>query len=326
VAALVDVPHLSHPGGTFGYSNASTTVAGRVTEVLTGLAWEDALQERLLKPAGLDSTMSLFEDLIYRRVSVGYRPTEDGLTLQRPWHLARSLAPAGSTLCSTAADLIRFARIMLRQGKAEGGAQILSAEAVRTMSTRHIETSTKLLAQAWCVGCYRKQWGEAVLFGHSGTNASGSSMLLWDPVRNMAIVSIANVPPLGYPFAYAVFTEILAAAAGLEPPTQPKPALDGAIDYDRYVGRYAAYTVTYEVEPADDGLKLTIQPKQEVGTQYQPVSSLLRRLADDRFIPEDVTVSGGRGWDVAFLGDDGHGRASHFINGVMLSRRVPDSR
>jgi hypothetical protein len=78
--------------------------------------------------------------------------------------------------------------------------------------------SSKLLAQAWCVGANRKQWGDTILYGYSGTNASSSSTLLWDRHHNLAIASISNVPPLGYPFAYAVFAAMLKARFGLEAP------------------------------------------------------------------------------------------------------------
>jgi CubicO group peptidase (beta-lactamase class C family) len=323
VASLADVPPMAPPGVMFGYSNASTCVAGRVAETLTGLAWEDALRERFLGPAGLGSTMSLFEDLVYRRVAVGHARANGGWTVTRPWRLPRAMSPAGSTLCATAADLVHFGCVMLREGRAEDGTQVLSPSAVEIMRTPVIETPTKLLAQAWCVGTYRKDWGGHQLYGHSGTNASSSSMLLWSPEDNVAIASVANVPPLGYPFAYAVFAEVLREARGFEAPRQPEPDPAIAVDADRYTGRYAAYGVEYVVEAAGGGLALTIHADRRADSE--PPRSLLRPLAPDRFLPADVTISGGRGWDVAFAGADTDGLATHFVNGVMVARRVPEA-
>jgi CubicO group peptidase (beta-lactamase class C family) len=321
VASLVDVPQIAAPGAMFGYSNASTCVAGRVTETLTGLPWEQALKERLLAPAGLNATMARFEDLIFRRVAVGHTKSEGGWTVTRPWRLPASMSPAGSTLCATAGDLVRFGRIMLREGRSEDGTQILSPAAVELMRTPVIETSTKLLAQAWCVGAYQKHWGGNPLYGHSGTNASSSSMLLWSAQHNLAIASIANVPPLGYPFAYAVFAEVLRATKGWESPRQPQPDASVTVDGARYAGRYTAYGVEYEIEQQDGALLLTIFAERRRPTEVEPAKSLLRPLAPDRFMPDDVSVSGGRGWDVAFVGQDGDGRATHFVNGVMVARR-----
>jgi hypothetical protein len=235
------------------------------------------------------------------------------------------MAPAGATLCATAADLVRFAQLMLREGRSEDGTAILSPAAVRTMLTPVIETSTKLLAQAWCVGSYLKQWGDVAMFGHSGTNLSGSSMLLWAPERNVAIASIANVPPLGYPLAYAVFAEVLSSAFGWEGPPAPECRPSMSVDSDRYTGRYAAHGVIHDIETDAGGLRLTTRTDASHPPGAATISSLLVPLAADRFFPADVAVSGGRGWDVAFVGDDGHGRATHFVNGVMAARRIDHS-
>ncbi|MBL8988188.1 MAG: hypothetical protein JNJ80_18090, partial [Gemmatimonadetes bacterium] len=45
-------------------------------------------------------------------------------------------------------------------------------------------------------------------------------------------------------------------------------------------------------------------------------------LGDDRFLPADPAMGGNRGWDVAFWGRDGAGRATHFLNGVFATRRT----
>jgi len=52
------------------------------------------------------------------------------------------------------------------------------------------------------------------------------------------------------------------------------------------------------------------------------MSSALIPLGDDRFLPADPALGGNRGWDVAFWGDDGSGRASHYLDGVFALRRT----
>ena len=165
------------------------------------------------------------------------------------------------------------------------------------------------------------------MFGHSGTNISSSSMLLWAPEHNVAIASIANVPPKSYPLAYAVFADVLSVAFGWETPGQPRPLPAMPADGGRYAGRYRAYGVTHQIEADADALRLTIRPDAPQSPDIPPpVTSTLLPLGGDRFMPEDVTVSGGRGWDVAFVGDDGSGRATHFVNGVMAAKRIEEER
>ena len=52
------------------------------------------------------------------------------------------------------------------------------------------------------------------------------------------------------------------------------------------------------------------------------MASELVPIGDDRFLPVDPAMGGNRGWDVAFWGTDGSGRATHFLNGVFGMRRT----
>ena len=53
-----------------------------------------------------------------------------------------------------------------------------------------------------------------------------------------------------------------------------------------------------------------------------PTETELIPLGEDRFLPADPAMGGNRGWDVAFWGTDGQGRATHFLNGVFGMRRA----
>jgi hypothetical protein len=52
------------------------------------------------------------------------------------------------------------------------------------------------------------------------------------------------------------------------------------------------------------------------------MTSELIPLGGDRFLPADPALGGNRGWDVAFWGDDGNGRATHYLDGVFALRRT----
>jgi len=49
--------------------------------------------------------------------------------------------------------------------------------------------------------------------------------------------------------------------------------------------------------------------------------SELLPLGGDRFLPVDRRASQNRGWDFAFVGDQG-GRATHLVTGAFTARRV----
>ncbi len=320
VAALANVPLVYEPGTAYGYSNAGSTVAGLAAQRVGGRTWENLLTERVLRPLGLSQSAMFAEDLLFHPVSLGYRASPEGPVRGRNWSLPRSIAPAGSTLCCSAGDMVRFARMFMSDGKSADGKQVLSPAAVRTMHTPVATLHAKLIAQRWCCGPYWKEWGGVELFGHSGTATSGSSMLLWSPSKRMAIATIANVPNQGYPLADRIFDAVLGEMFGIAKPKLPTAATvkRAPADLRRYVGRFESWgnRVTF----TDEGGKLVARTFSGRNEQPNLVSEIVP-MGDDRFLPVDPAMGGNRGWDVAFWGSDG-GRATHYLNGVFAMRRT----
>ncbi len=326
VASLAPIPQVFEPGTAFGYSNAGSNVAGLAAQRAMGRNWETLLAERVLRPLGLRQAANFAEDLLFHPVALGYgyrggasEPTRVGV-----WGLPRSMAPAGGTLCASAGDLVRFARMFLSEGRASDGKPVLSPAAVRTMHTPQVTLPAKLTAQRWCCGPYWKQWGGFEIYGHSGTNSGGSSMLLWCPARRVAIATIANVPNQGYPLADRIFDTVFPEMFGIAKPVLPKPdtVTRVAVDLRRYLGRFESYGTA--VEMAEEGGRLVARVYSGAGDRAREpgMTSELIPMGDDRFLPADPAMGGNRGWDVAFWGADQAGRATHFLNGVFAMRRV----
>ncbi|MHB1329409.1 MAG: serine hydrolase domain-containing protein [Gemmatimonadales bacterium] len=320
VAALAKVPLVYEPGTAYGYSNAGSTVAGLAAQRVGGRTWESLLTERVLRPLGLSQSAMFAEDLLFHPVALGYRAGPQGPVRGRNWSLPRSISPAGSTLCCSAGDMVRFARMFMNEGKSADGKQVLSPAAVRTMHTPVATLPAKLIAQRWCCGPYWKEWGGVELFGHSGTATSGSSMLLWSPAKRMAIATIANVPNQGYPLANRIFDAILGEMFGIAKPKLPTPATVKrvAVDPRKYEGRFES--LGNRVTITDEAGKLVARTFSGRNEQPNLVSEIVP-MGDDRFLPVDPAMGGNRGWDVAFWGNDG-GRATHFLNGVFAMRRT----
>ena len=318
VASLAGFPAIFEPGTAYGYSNAGTAVAGLAAQRVMGETWETLLAERILRPLGLDHSATFPEDLLYHPVALGYAPTPSNPEGERVpvWGLPRSIAPAGATLCCSAGDLVRFAGMLLRGGRSAARRQVLSEAAVETMHTPEIDMPTRIIAQRWCTGPYWKRWGGEVIYGHSGTNSGGSSLLLWCPSRGVAAATIANVPSQGYPLADKVFDTLFPEVFGIDKPRTPTPdsVTPREVDVERYVGQFEAVGSSFSFH-ADGG---RLVARSEIGSALE---SELIPLGGDRFLPRDPAMGGNRGWDVAFWGDDGNGRATHYLNGVFALRR-----
>ena len=318
VASLAEIPAVFEPGTAYGYSNAGTAVAGYAAQRVMGQNWETLLAERILQPLGLEHSAAFPEDLLYHPVALGYSPTPSNPEGERVpfWGLPRSIAPAGATLCCSAGDLVRFAGMFLRGGRSTDGRQVVSEEAIETMHTPEIELPTRIMAHRWCAGPYWKRWGGEVIYGHSGTNSGGSSLLLWCPNKGVAAATIANVPSQGYPLADTVFDTLFPEVFGIDKPQTPKPdsVMPQRVELERYVGQFEAFGSRFSFSADGDRL----MARAETGNALE---SELIPLGGDRFLPRDPAMGGNRGWDVAFWGDDGSGRATHYLNGVFAMRR-----
>jgi CubicO group peptidase (beta-lactamase class C family) len=91
----------------WSYSNTGWCLLGRALESVTGRSWEDAMRAELLLPLGLAETTFATSPAAEPRAS-GHA---DGQPVE-PW-TPLGLRPAGSTLLSTAADVLRFAQAHL---------------------------------------------------------------------------------------------------------------------------------------------------------------------------------------------------------------------
>jgi CubicO group peptidase (beta-lactamase class C family) len=325
VESLASIPMVFEPGTAFGYSNACTNISGLAAQRAAGKSWEILLAEKVLAPLSLEHSATFAEEILFHPYALGYgyRPESPDPVRVPYWGLPRSMAPAGASLCCSAGDLVRFAGMFLSGGRAADGTRVTSAAGITTMQTPQVTLPNRITAEKWCPGPYWKLWGGEEIFGHSGTNTGGSSMLLWCPSRNVAIATIANVPAQGYPFADRIFDTVFPEVFGIKKPATPRPSdvTPARVELGRFTGQFVAWMkrVTFDVE---DGRLIARVFHREGSVANEPVmTSELIPLGGDRFLPADPAMGGNRGWDVAFWGDDGAGRATHYLDGVFAMRR-----
>lgn len=176
VDACAALPQVFAPGAMHSYCNAGFVVLGRVIEVVTGMGWDGALRERLLKPLGVTHTVTLPEQALLHRTAAGHIFDEQlSLRLTPGWTLPRSAGPAGATPCSTVSDLLAFGKMHMDGGLARDGARILSEDSVRAMQqSQHIMPAVPGGNPAhWGLGWMLFDWGGAAgtprrVIGHDG--------------------------------------------------------------------------------------------------------------------------------------------------------------
>lgn len=136
-------PLLSDPGVRYRYSNEGIDTAGRIVEVVTGLSFEQFLQERLFTPLGMTDTTFFPSTAQLTRLATSYKngPANTPLVATRIQYLTYPLdgpgryAAPGGGLFSTARDVARFCQMLANQGSLEGKTY-LTPESVRQMTAK----------------------------------------------------------------------------------------------------------------------------------------------------------------------------------------------
>ncbi len=131
------------PGTKYEYSNGGINTAGRIIEVLSGMPYEQFMDEKLFKPLGMKDTTFWPNDEQVGRLAKSYKANaaktalEETLVNQLTYPLtnrARTPCPAGG-LFSTAADVGVFCQMLLNKGEWKGK-RYVSEASVKELSRR----------------------------------------------------------------------------------------------------------------------------------------------------------------------------------------------
>jgi CubicO group peptidase (beta-lactamase class C family) len=266
-----------HPvGATFSYCNTGLVLVGRLIEKLTGQTWDAALQQRLAAPLGLSHTLTLAEEAMRYRVAYGHDTDEAGTPrLVSSWQLPRSLGPAG-LVCSTASDVVAFARMHLDGGRSVGGTQIVSAEAVAQMREPQVDLPDPwTLAKHWGLGWELFDWGGRGVFGHDGNTIGQAAFLRVVPDRGVALALLTNGGH-GRDLYQALVPDLVRSLCDLKVPDPlVPPAVPPSVDVSPFAGTYGREGVRIELENRDGVLAGRVVATGTVAEiQEEPVQEL----------------------------------------------------
>jgi len=245
-------------GTVWSYNNAGFYVLGRIIEEITKQPYEDVVNERILKPLGMDHSFWFAEDVITRKVALGHDTKPDGTnTTARPWGVTRGINPAGG-LVSTSVDQMKYARFHLEGGKSADGTRLLPRRAVRAMQ-KPLAPAGSLADHVGTTWLLEKVDGARIV-KHGGSINGHMSEFLMVPDRGFAITILTN-GSRGHELGTTVLNWALAELADVhrpEPDTRPPTAKELQL----YAGRYTmtlanvrltaengGFVLAYEVDP-----------------------------------------------------------------------------
>ncbi len=169
IADLAALPLECSPGDSWNYS-VSIDVLGYLVEKISGMTFGEFLRTRLFEPLGMaDTAFHVDPGKIDRFASCYVARPEGGITLQDDARASSYAAPpafesGGGGLVSTAADYMRFCRMLLGGGELDG-VRILGPKTVALFSLNLLPGSKDMTE----IGLAPAQFNEA---GYAGVGFS----------------------------------------------------------------------------------------------------------------------------------------------------------
>jgi CubicO group peptidase (beta-lactamase class C family) len=148
IEGLAKIPLEASPGDVWNYS-VSTDVIGYLVGKVSGVPFEEFLRQRIFEPLGMVDTDFHVPASKASRLAACYVLAPDGrLKLQDDPQTSRYLQPpafisGGGGLVSTAADYLRFCRMLLNGGMLDG-TRLLSPKTVELMTANHLPGGKEL--------------------------------------------------------------------------------------------------------------------------------------------------------------------------------------
>jgi CubicO group peptidase (beta-lactamase class C family) len=248
---VADIPADAPPLDFWSYTNVGWCVLGRVIEGAAGLPWEDAMGVHLFATSGMGET--------------AFAPST-----------ARAYGPAGTTLVSTADDLLRFAALHLEDPSLAGLREV------------HAEISIYGWLDAWCLGWASFDWPGGAVYGWDGLINGQRSVLRLLPEQQSAVVLMTNSSN-GRATYRSFFAEVMPALFGISFPALPLEPVPGAAgDLSRFAGVYAWPDRTVEVTATQDGLLIN-----DAGSELEGLPLDGRSFVVDANDPDNPAVTFG---------------------------------
>lgn len=180
-----------YPASTyFQYSNFGLAILGAVIENVSGMSYEDYVQQNILDILDLSDTRPFMPaDLLKEQLATGYSAiTRSGTRYAMdPFFTKGITAAAGFT--STVEDLSKFASWQFRLLE-NGNTEVLRASTLREMQRVHWMDPD--WQTSWGLGFSVRKQGDQTVVGHGGSCPGYRTQLALTPKNKMAYVIMFN--------------------------------------------------------------------------------------------------------------------------------------
>ncbi len=298
------------PGGLSAYSNYGTALAGYIVEQVSGMPFEQYVEENILKP--LDMYNGTFQQplpsYLQAEMAVGYT-YKGGTYRQEPFEYVK-IPPAGA-MSSTATDMANFMIAHLQDGR-YGNSSVLQDATAKKMHSQLFTHDQRV--SGWAYGFYEFNLNDQRMIQHGGDTPLFHTLLTLLPEHNIGMFVSYNSLGEGAGAGKArdelleVFLDRYYPAPVLD---APKPISEFKPSAERFAGSYrmtrSAYTTFEKIINLLSEYKVTSNLD---GTLQGPMGeSRLVEVEPLLFRP----VGGKPSFDGLVFREDGQGRITHFF-------------
>jgi len=182
----------------FDYHNIMILTAGQVAARVLGTTWDEAVQEKIFEPLGMDRSCTSISDLdSYTNVSAPHT-WKGGNLVRVPWLNVDNTGPAGC-INSSASDMARWIQAHLNDGSFDRH-EIWGADVQREMFSPHTIMPRPMLgrlADSTHFGLYGLGWmmheyrGKKLVY-HGGATDGMGAFVAMVPEENLGVVVLSN--------------------------------------------------------------------------------------------------------------------------------------
>jgi CubicO group peptidase (beta-lactamase class C family) len=202
IKRVAKLPLNAQPGSEWHYS-ISVDIQGYIVQKLSGMPFEEFLEQRIFKPLGMVDTAFYVPKEKLNRFAEFYSYDKDGKLqavgvkegLNHDFAAKPALSSGGGGLVSTATDYMRFCQMLLNGGQLDG-VRLLSPLSVELMRTNVLAPSVPILAPGAGFGLDFAIYTDPVAAGGyygKGSYWWGGAAGTWfwiDPVNDLIVLGM----------------------------------------------------------------------------------------------------------------------------------------
>ncbi|MDQ0170374.1 serine hydrolase [Paenibacillus tundrae] len=256
------------------YQNIMYMTAGYLVGQIKGTSWESVLEDSLLRPLGMNSSV-LSVDLMQLQPEYALPYMEkDEQHIRIPYRNVDTIGPAGS-INSNLIDMITWLKFQLNQGQHDGRA-LISTEEMQTMHSPHMPCDSSFRSEEVPISTYGLGWIIESYRGHRMIHHGGgidgfTSQVAFLPDEQIGVVVLCNSN--GSVVPYTVSYHIIDRLLELEP-TDWSDRLTKLIDgegtqpEDESEATEGTASVGSEHQETTDFEKKEVQPFDRPASEY----------------------------------------------------------